>query len=171
LVGLGVSLVCQAFGMFPSWYITGLGVHVVWTYPFCFIVMLAIFNRFDNSLEDAARNLGAKETTVFRTITFPLIGMGIFSCALFSFILSYDELIRSLLALGFKQTLPIRVWSEVAVRIKPTWYAFGVLTTLFSFSLLAVYAILFRAYGSRMKARAIAQEEVVGLSSETVQLR
>jgi len=165
LVGLGTALTCQAVNYFPSWYVTGYGVHVVWTYPFCFIIMLAVFNRFDSSLEDAARNLGAREWRVFKTITFPLISLGTLSCALFGFTLSYDELTRSLLAMGFQRTLPVNVWAEVAVRIKPTWYAFGVLTTLFSFFVLILYALLFRFFSAKQKKGALAQEEVVSLNA------
>ena len=34
---------------------------VVWTLPFGFLVMMAVFNRFDGSLEEAARDMGASE--------------------------------------------------------------------------------------------------------------
>jgi ABC-type spermidine/putrescine transport system permease subunit II len=41
------------------WATTGLGVHVMWTLPFCLIICLTFFNRFDRSLEDAGLTLGA----------------------------------------------------------------------------------------------------------------
>jgi ABC-type spermidine/putrescine transport system permease subunit II len=39
--------------------------------------MMAVFNRFDHRLEEAARDMGADEWTVFKEITLPLITPGI----------------------------------------------------------------------------------------------
>ena len=41
--------------------------------PSVFLVMMAVFNRFDASLEEAARDMGASEWTVFKEVTLPLI--------------------------------------------------------------------------------------------------
>ena len=49
-----------------GWQYSALGVHVVWTLPFGFLVMMAVFNRFDARLEEAARDMGADEWTVFK---------------------------------------------------------------------------------------------------------
>ena len=62
-------------------------VHVVYTFPFAFVIMLAIFNRFDRSVEEVAQNLGANPLTTFRRIPLPEIAPGILSAALFGFTL------------------------------------------------------------------------------------
>ena len=59
LLGLGTSLAANEIGLTRNWWSTGLFVHVVYTFPFAFVVMLAIFNRFDKSVEEVAQNLGA----------------------------------------------------------------------------------------------------------------
>ena len=48
LVGLGSALVATTTGIERHWYTTAFATHVVYTLPFCFLVMLAIFNRFDS---------------------------------------------------------------------------------------------------------------------------
>ena len=104
--------------------------------------MLAIFNRFDASVEEAAWSLGVSPVTTFRKVTFPLIFPGVLSAMLFAFTLSYDEFPRTLFAGGSDVTMPIAIYGTFAVEIHPNLFAFGVLTTLFSFALLAVYGIL-----------------------------
>jgi putative spermidine/putrescine transport system permease protein len=69
LVGLGMALTANYIGMDRNWWSTVFLVHVVYTYPFAFLVMLAIFNRFDRSVEEAAWSLGVSPITTFRRIT------------------------------------------------------------------------------------------------------
>ena len=38
---------------------SGLGTHLTWTLPFGLLIMFAVFNRFNPSYEEAARDLGA----------------------------------------------------------------------------------------------------------------
>ena len=82
---------------------------MVWTLPFGFLVMMAVFNRFDSRLEEAARDMGADEWTVFKEITLPLITPGIVAAGLFGFTLSYDEFARTTLLSGGQNTLPLDI--------------------------------------------------------------
>ncbi|MGO4339645.1 ABC transporter permease [Labrys sp. KB_33_2] len=142
LVGLGMALVANVLGIDRHWWGTAFVLHVVYTYPFAFLVMLAIFNRFDQSVEEASWSLGVSPIRTFRKVTFPLIFPGVLSAMLFAFTLSYDEFSRTLFASGRDLTLPLAIYGTFSVEIHPNVFAFGVLTTLFSFALLAVYAIL-----------------------------
>jgi putative spermidine/putrescine transport system permease protein len=142
LIGLGVSLVTDYLGVTRSWWGTGFVVHVVYTFPFCFLVMLAVFNRFDRSLEEASASLGVDELTTFRKVTFPLIFPGVLTSLLIAFTLSYDEFPRTLFASGADQTLPLTIYGTFGIEIHPNIFVFGVLTTLFSCALLGVYALL-----------------------------
>ncbi len=159
LVGLGVALVSTQLGIPRSWWGTSFVAHVVYTFPFAFLVMLAIFNRFDRSVEEASWSLGVSPITTFRKITFPLIFPGVLSAMLFAFTLSYDEFPRTLFAAGGDLTLPLAIYGTFSVEIHPNLFAFGVLTTLFSFSLLAVYGILMMLSVRRARRVAI-QEEI-----------
>lgn len=140
-VGLGLALFFQYLGVERSWWGTTLIVHVLWTLPFAFLIMLIMFNRFDETVEEAARVLGANEWVTFRTVTLPLMGPGIMSAALFSFTLSFDELARSMFLTGVGQTLPLTTLQALSLRITPKLYAWGSVITLISLGVLAAYLV------------------------------
>jgi putative spermidine/putrescine transport system permease protein len=158
LVGLGMALVANSLGIDRHWWGTAFVLHVVYTFPFAFLVMLAIFNRFDPSVEEAAWSLGVSPARTFRKITFPLIFPGVLSAMLFAFTLSYDEFSRTLFASGRDLTLPLAIYGTFSVEVHPNVFAFGVLTTLFSFALLGTYAVLMTLSVRRAKQMAIQEE-------------
>lgn len=159
LTGLGTALTANSLGIERHWWSTAYVTHVVYTFPFAFLVMLAILNRFDSSVEEASWSLGVPPMRTFRKVTFPLIFPGVLSAMLFAFTLSYDEFSRTLFASGRDQTLPLAIYGTFAVEIHPNIFAFGVLTTLFSFSLLSVYAILM-TMSVRRAGKAAIQEDI-----------
>lgn len=142
LLGLGMTLVADQLNIDRHWWGTAFVLHVVYTYPFAFLVMLAIFNRFDKSVEEAAWVLGVPPGRTFRKITFPMIFPGVLSAMLFAFTLSYDEFPRTLFTAGSDVTMPLAIYGTFSVEIHPNLFAFGVLSTLFSFALLTIYAVL-----------------------------
>ncbi len=146
LVGLGMALLANVLGIDRAWWSTAFVLHVVYTYPFAFLVMLAIFNRFDRSIEEASMSLGVSRGQTFRRVTFPILFPGVLSAALFSFTLSYDEFARTLFTAGRDLTLPLAIYGTFSVEIYPNIFAFGVLTTLFSFTLLVIYGLLMKRF-------------------------
>jgi putative spermidine/putrescine transport system permease protein len=148
LLSLGLATLMRQLGISPAWWSSALGVHVVWTLPFGFLVMMAVFNRFDSSLEEAARDMGADEWTVFKEVTLPLITPGIVAAGLFGFTLSYDEFARTTLLAGEFNTLPLDINASMTQRIRPTLFALGTASTLFSLAMiglfLVIYTILYR---------------------------
>ena len=158
LVGLGTALLANNLGIDRHWWSTAFVLHVVYTFPFAFLVMLAIFNRFDPTVEEAAWSLGVSPARTFRKVTFPLIFPGVLSALLFCFTLSYDEFSRTLFASGPDLTLPLAIYGTFSVEIHPNIFAFGVLTTLFSLALLGVYAVLM-SLSVRRAQRSMTQEE------------
>ena len=148
LLSLGLASLMKQVGIPPNWWSSALGVHVVWTLPFGFLVMMAVFNRFDSSLEVAARDMGASEWTVFKEVTLPLITPGIVAAGLFGFTLSYDEFARTTLLAGEFNTLPLDINASMTQRIRPTLFALGTASTVFSLLMiglfLGIYTILYR---------------------------
>lgn len=148
LLSLGLATLLRQIGIAPAWWSSGLGVHVVWTLPFGFLVMMAVFNRFDGSLEEAARDMGADEWTVFKEVTLPLITPGIVAAGLFGFTLSYDEFARTTLLAGEYNTLPLDINASMTQRIRPTLFALGTASTIFSLMMiglfLVIYTVLYR---------------------------
>ncbi len=159
LLGLGMALVSDQFGIDRNWWSTAFVLHVVYTYPFAFLVMLAIFNRFDKSIEEASWALGVPPGKTFRKVTFPMIFPGVLSSMLFALTLSYDEFPRTLFTGGSDVTMPIAIYGTFAVEIHPNLFAFGVLTTLFSFALLAIYGILMGLAVRRARSKATGIQE------------
>jgi len=159
LLGLGMALLANQLGIDRNWWSTAFVLHVVYTYPFAFLVMLAIFNRFDTSVEEASLSLGVSPARTFRKVTFPIIFPGVLSAMLFAFTLSYDEFPRTLFTGGSDVTMLLAIYGTFAVEIHPNLFAFGVLTTLFSFALLAIYGILLTVSTRRQRAKASGLQE------------
>jgi putative spermidine/putrescine transport system permease protein len=88
--GLSFALYFVIIGLRPGWA-SLLVAHVVITLPYVLRVVYPCFHGLDRSLEEASRNLGATEVQTFWRITFPLIRPGVFAGALFSMIMSIDD--------------------------------------------------------------------------------
>ena len=151
LLSLGLATLLKQLGIPPAWWSTALGVHVVWTLPFGFLVMMAVFNRFDGSLEEAARDMGASEWTVFKEVTLPLITPGIVAAGLFGFTLSYDEFARTTLLAGEYNTLPLDINASMTQRIRPTLFALGTASTLFSLLMIGLFLVIYTVLARRTR--------------------
>src|SRR5690606_7347970 len=93
----------------------------------------AIFNRFDKSFEEAARDQGATAWQTLQHVVLPIIAPSLLGVALFGFTLSYDEFARTLLTAGSYNTLPLEIYGMTTNVTSPVLYALGTLTTFFSF--------------------------------------
>jgi len=113
--------------------------------------MLAVFNRFDSSLEEAARDMGADEWTTFKEVTLPLITPGIVAAGLFGFTLSYDEFARTTLLAGAQNTLPLDINASMTQRIRPTLFALGTASTLFSISMIGLFLAVYTLAARRSR--------------------
>ena len=118
-----------SMGLFTS----ALGAHLTWTLPFGLLIMFAVFNRFERSYEEAARDLGASPWQGFRHVILPIIAPSLIGVALFGFTLSFDELARSSQAIGDLNTLPLELQGLTTTVTTPEIYALGTLTTGVSF--------------------------------------
>ncbi|MBL6864063.1 MAG: ABC transporter permease subunit [Rhodospirillales bacterium] len=121
---------------------SGLGAQLTWTLPFGFLIMIGVFNRFNPSYEEAARDLGATNWQAFKEIVLPLIAPSLIGVALFGFTLSYDELARSFQVMGATNTLPLSLKGLTTTVTTPVIYALGSITTLFSFFVIALCLFL-----------------------------
>jgi len=75
---------------------------------------------FDRSLEEAALDLGCPPLRTFFTVTLPLILPAIASGWMLAFTLSLDDLVIASFTTGpGATTLPIRIYSEVRLGVKP----------------------------------------------------
>jgi putative spermidine/putrescine transport system permease protein len=137
-VGLGIALTFRLLGLPTSYLTSGLGAQLTWTLPFGLLIMFAVLGRFNRSLEEAAVDLGATNWQKLREVTLPMLLPGIIGVALFGFTLSYDEIARTALAAGSKNTLPLEIWAMTTNVTSPTLYAVGAVTTIVSFFVIIV---------------------------------
>ena len=132
LISLGVGLLFSQSGLNVHWSTSGFGSQLTWTLPFGLLIMFAVFNRFDTSYEEAARDLGATPWQTLRHVVLPIIAPSLIGVALFGFTLSYDEFARTLLTAGSYNTLPLEIYGMTTNVTSPVLYALGTLTTVFS---------------------------------------
>jgi len=137
LISLGVGLIFNQLGLKIHWATSGFGSQLTWTLPFGLLIMFAVFNRFDKSYEEAARDQGATSWQTIRFVVLPIIAPSLIGVALFGFTLSYDEFARTLLTAGSYNTLPLEIFGMTTNVTTPVIYALGTLTTLFSFAIIA----------------------------------
>jgi ABC-type spermidine/putrescine transport system permease subunit II len=88
--------------------------HMVWALPFALLLVLVIASRFDHRLLEAAEDLGAGPWRRFWDVEFPLLRPGIVGAGIFGFLLSFNELLRSIFLRGSETTMPIYNWTMAA---------------------------------------------------------
>jgi len=136
LVGFGIGLGFQLFGIPPGLYTSALGAQLTWTLPFGLFAMFAVVSRFNRAYEEAARDLGASAWQRLMHVTLPILAPGITGVAMGAFTLSYDEYARTTLTVGPKNTLPLELYALISSASSPTLFAIGTLTTSVSFLLI-----------------------------------
>ncbi|ERP85739.1 ABC transporter permease [Labrenzia sp. C1B10] len=139
LVSLGVGLIFSQSGLAVHWSTSGFGAQLTWTLPFGLLIMFAVFNRFDKSYEEAARDQGASAWQTVRHVVLPIIAPMLIGVALFGFTLSYDEFARTLLTAGSYNTLPLEIYGMTTNVTTPVIFALGTLTTAFSFGIIGLF--------------------------------
>ncbi|MDT8344040.1 MAG: ABC transporter permease [Thermohalobaculum sp.] len=128
------------------------------TFSMCYvaIVIQARLSGFDQSVEEAAEDLGARPATVFRRITLPLIMPGVISGWLLSFTLSLDDLVIASFTSGpGSTTLPMKIFSSVRLGVTPEINAIAtILIGLVAAGTIIWSLALKRAEANRVKAAA-----------------
>lgn len=138
VLGIGIGLLFQYFGLEPSWYTSALGAQLSLTLPFGVLVMFAVMSRFDRRWEEAARDLGASSWQTTRLVVIPILLPGLVAVALFGFTLSYDEFARTLQTSGSLNTLPVEIWTMTLNVTSPSLYSLGTVTTIVSFLIIGL---------------------------------
>ncbi|WP_082853339.1 ABC transporter permease [Bordetella ansorpii] len=95
--------------------------HVCLTIPWTVRLVSASMAGLDPSIEEAARNLGASGRAAFLRVTLPMLRPGIVAAALFSFVVSFENLELSLSLVGpGHTTLPIAIMQYLEFNLDPT---------------------------------------------------
>ena len=131
-----IGYILEEFETTTGLFTSALGAHLTWTLPFGLLIMFAVFNRFNQAHEEAARDLGANQWQTIRYVVIPIIAPSLIGVALFGFTLSYDELARTQQAAGSKNTLPLDLQGLTTTVTTPEIYALGTVTLAVSFAII-----------------------------------
>ncbi len=131
VLGLALLLSFTAVGIAPSWQ-TAVVAHAVWIVPIVTLVISIRLFGYDVAQEEAAVDLGASRWQVAREVTLPALWPGIFSGALFAFLLSWSNLPLSIYTSGADTPLPVWLFSRTATNYSPLVPAVAVVGTIVS---------------------------------------
>ena len=119
ITGLSLLLLFVASGVDRGfWTVTA--AHTTLTMCFVTVIVQSRLIGFDRSLEEAAMDLGCPPLRTFLTITLPLIFPAVAAGWMLAFSLSLDDLVIASFTTGpGATTLPIRIYSQVRLGVKP----------------------------------------------------
>lgn len=168
LLAVGTQLFWSYLGLKASIWHTALGANVIWGIPFGFLVMLAVWNRYDPRVEEAARDLGADQKRTFREVTLPLVWTGLFGCFLFGFTLTWNDYDRSVLfQTRATDSLPLEIGGITFTGgVRPDLYALGTATTLLSLLVIGILLLVATVGVPFRGGKAHRVEEELGLAEE-----
>jgi putrescine transport system permease protein len=114
------------------------------------VVVQSRLSTLDDSLEEAAMDLGARPAKVFFAITLPIIAPAMISGWLLAFTLSLDDLVIASFAAGpSTNTLPMMIFSTVRRGITPEINALATIMV----GIVTVFVIIAGATMSRQEKR------------------
>jgi len=129
VLGLALLLWFNALGLQMSWQ-TAVFAHLVWIVPVVTLVISIQVYSFDPALEEAAFDLGATRWQVMREVTLPVLFPGLFSGALFAFLLSWGNFPLSLYTTGADTTVPEYLYAKMVAGYTPGVPVLGTISTI-----------------------------------------
>ena len=119
ITGLSMLLLFVAIAIDRGFWTVAIA-HTTMAMCFVTVIVQARLVDFDMNLEEAAMDLGASPLETFRAVTLPLILPAIAAGWMLAFALSLDDLVIASFTTGpGATTLPIRIYSEVRLGVKP----------------------------------------------------
>ncbi|MEM8728952.1 MAG: ABC transporter permease [Pseudomonadota bacterium] len=112
IFGVALLVLMSRLGVQLSLYTVALG-HMVVCLPFAIATLLARFEGFDQSMEEASADLGENGWWTFWRVTIPIVAPGILASLLLTFTISFDEVIIAFFLTGTEPTLPMYIWSQL----------------------------------------------------------
>ncbi len=115
--------------------------HITFCVGFVAIVVRARLAGMDESVFEAARDLGATPWQVFRRVTLPLILPAVIAGALMSFTLSIDDFVITFFTAGVGvSTLPLQIYSMIKIAVTPEVNAVSTLLMLLTLAMILLAA-------------------------------
>ena len=121
---------------------------------YCFLIFVARLQRFDQTLEEAALDLGASQTQVFFKILVPYLMPAIASSAVIAFLASFENYNTTVFSILSEQTLTTVIATKVRLGISPAISALAFVIIVLTVSGAIIYEIL-RRREDRKKLKAL----------------
>jgi spermidine/putrescine transport system permease protein len=148
IVAISLLAVLMQLGLDSGLWTIILG-HSLLCMPFSIAILQGSFANMDQSLEEAAVDLGETPISTFRLVTLPLVLPGIIASLLICFTISLDEFIIAFFLSGNEPTLPVYLWGQLRFPARlPVVMSLGTILVTLSVLLLVV-AEVFRRRGLR----------------------
>ncbi len=113
--------------------------HITFCIGFVAIIVRARLAGMDESIFEAARDLGATPWQTFRLVTLPLIMPGVIAGALMAFTLSIDDFVITFFTAGVGvATLPLQIYSMIKIAVTPEVNAVSTLLMLLTLGLIVI---------------------------------
>jgi spermidine/putrescine transport system permease protein len=113
--------------------------HITFCIGFVAIIVRARLAGMDESIFEAARDLGATPWQTFRLVTLPLIMPGVIAGALMAFTLSIDDFVITFFTAGVGvATLPLQIYSMIKIAVTPEVNAASTLLMLLTLGLIVI---------------------------------
>ena len=158
ITGLSLLLLFVAMQQLIGWP-KGVGAvtitlaHITFCMAYVTVVVQSRLSGFDEALEEAAMDLGARPLRVFFRITLPLILPAIASGWLLAFTLSWDDLVITQFVAGpGSSTLPMVIFSKVRFGVTPDVNALATIMVLIVATGVAISTLWMR-YRQQRRAR------------------
>ena len=117
--------------------------HITFNLPYVILIVMPKLQQMDNSLTDAAMDLGCTPLQAFFKVTLHEIMPGIVSGAIMAFTMSLDDFVISYFVTGLDfVTLPVEIYSYTKKPIQPKIYAMFTLLFLMIFVLMVTMNLL-----------------------------
>ncbi len=146
IIGLALLLLFVAVDMERGFWTVMLA-HTVLTMCFVTVIVQSRLMSFDWSLEEAAMDLGCRPLNAFFVVTLPIIMPAIAAGFMLAFTLSLDDLVIASFTTGpGATTLPIRIYSEVRLGVKPQINAICTLMIAFVAIVVVTGSLLAKRY-------------------------
>lgn len=119
ITGLSLLLLFVAIGFDRGFWTVTLA-HITFSMCFVAVVVQSRLITFDNSLEEAAQDLGCTPFEAFYKVTLPVILPAVVSGWMLAFTLSLDDLVIASFTSGpGATTLPMKIYSQVRLGVTP----------------------------------------------------
>lgn len=142
VLGLALLMWYSFLNLTPSWW-TAVIAHTVWIAPITTLIISIQAYGLDDSLEEAARDLGASRWQIMRKITIPLLTPGMISATCFAVLLSWGNFALSLFTTGADSSLPEWLYARMTTGYQPLVPAVGVLSVIGAvFTVLILFGIV-----------------------------